>query len=105
MAARQKKKTGAAKSARVCRGRSVPAFGTKRARLRCRRASPCPEGLCLYSRWSVLNFDPFPFHGKSNLTGVQENLVNYYGGKELAESFRTVRKNTLAIAEDIPEDK
>jgi len=31
--------------------------------------------------------------------------VNYYGGKELAESFRTVRKNTLAIAEDVPEDK
>ena len=31
--------------------------------------------------------------------------MNYYGGKELAESFRTVRKNTLAIAQDIPEDK
>ena len=31
--------------------------------------------------------------------------MNYYGGKELAESFRTVRKNTLAVAEDIPEDK
>ena len=31
--------------------------------------------------------------------------MNYYGGKELADSFRTVRKNTLAIAEDIPEDK
>jgi uncharacterized damage-inducible protein DinB len=31
--------------------------------------------------------------------------VNYYGGKELATSFRTVRKNTLAVAEDIPEDK
>ena len=31
--------------------------------------------------------------------------MNYYGGKELAESFRTVRKNTLAIAEDVPEDK
>jgi len=31
--------------------------------------------------------------------------VNYYGGKELAESFRTVRKNTLAIAQDIPADK
>jgi len=31
--------------------------------------------------------------------------MNYYGGKELAESFRTVRNNTLAIAEDIPEDK
>jgi uncharacterized damage-inducible protein DinB len=53
----------------------------------------------------VLSFGPFPFHGKSNLAGIQENLVNYYGGKELAESFRTVRKNTLAIAEDIPEDK
>jgi uncharacterized damage-inducible protein DinB len=36
---------------------------------------------------------------------VKENFVNYYGGKELAESFRTVRKNTLAIAQDIPEDK
>ncbi|MBZ5660970.1 MAG: DinB family protein [Acidobacteriia bacterium] len=31
--------------------------------------------------------------------------MNYYGGKELAASFRTVRKNTLAIANDIPEDK
>ena len=27
----------------------------------------------------------------------------YYGSKELARSFRTVRKNTIAIAEDIPE--
>jgi uncharacterized damage-inducible protein DinB len=27
----------------------------------------------------------------------------YYGPKELAASFRTVRKNTIAIAEDIPE--
>src|SRR5215472_17593242 len=26
-----------------------------------------------------------------------------YGGKELAEAFRTVRKNTIQIAEDIPE--
>lgn len=31
--------------------------------------------------------------------------MTYYGSKELADSFRTVRKNTLAIAEDIPEDK
>ena len=31
--------------------------------------------------------------------------MTYYGAKELAESARTVRKNTLAIAEDIPEDK
>jgi len=31
--------------------------------------------------------------------------MNYYGGKELADAFRTVRKNTIQIAEDIPEDK
>jgi uncharacterized damage-inducible protein DinB len=31
--------------------------------------------------------------------------MNYYGAKELAASFRTVRKNTLQIAEEIPEDK
>ena len=31
--------------------------------------------------------------------------MNYYGGKEMAESFRTVRKNTIVIAQDIPEDK
>ncbi len=28
-----------------------------------------------------------------------------YGGKELAASFRTVRKNTIQVAEDLPEDK
>lgn len=31
--------------------------------------------------------------------------MNYYGGKELAASFRQVRKNTLTIAQEIPEDK
>ncbi len=31
--------------------------------------------------------------------------MNFYGAKELAESFRTVRKNTIQIAEEIPEDK
>ena len=31
--------------------------------------------------------------------------MNYYGGKEMAESARTVRKNTVAIAQDIPEGK
>ena len=30
-------------------------------------------------------------------------MTAYYGGKELAESFRNVRKNTLQVAEDIPE--
>ena len=31
--------------------------------------------------------------------------MNYYGAKDLAASFRTVRNNTLIIAEEIPEDK
>jgi len=31
--------------------------------------------------------------------------MTYYGAKELADSFRTVRKNTISIAEDIPEGK
>ena len=32
-------------------------------------------------------------------------LMNCYGGKNLAASFRTVRRNTLKIAQEIPEDK
>ena len=31
--------------------------------------------------------------------------MTYYGGKELARSFRTVRRNTIQIAEEIPEEK
>ena len=31
--------------------------------------------------------------------------MTYYGGKQLADAFRTVRSNTIQIAEDIPEDK
>ena len=31
--------------------------------------------------------------------------MNYYGAKDMAASYRTVRKNTLQIAEEIPEDK
>ena len=31
--------------------------------------------------------------------------MTYYGGKELAAAFRTVRKNTVQIAEEIPENK
>jgi uncharacterized damage-inducible protein DinB len=30
--------------------------------------------------------------------------MNYYGAKDLAESFRTVRKNTITIAEEIGEE-
>src|SRR3954468_978393 len=31
--------------------------------------------------------------------------MTYYGGKELATAFRTVRANTIKIAEEIPENK
>jgi uncharacterized damage-inducible protein DinB len=31
--------------------------------------------------------------------------MTYYGAKNIAESFRTVRKNTLTIANEIPEDQ
>jgi uncharacterized damage-inducible protein DinB len=31
--------------------------------------------------------------------------MTYYGGRDLAASFRTVRANTIKIAEDIPENK
>ena len=31
--------------------------------------------------------------------------MTYYGGKELAAAFRTVRGNTIKAAEEIPEDK
>jgi uncharacterized damage-inducible protein DinB len=31
--------------------------------------------------------------------------MSAYSGKELASAFRTVRKNTIQVAEDIPESK
>ena len=31
--------------------------------------------------------------------------MTYYGGKELAAAFRTVRQNTIKIAEEVPESK
>ena len=31
--------------------------------------------------------------------------MTYYGARDLAESFRTVRRNTIQVAEDIPEEK
>jgi uncharacterized damage-inducible protein DinB len=31
--------------------------------------------------------------------------MQFYGAQELADAFRTVRKNTLVIAEEIPEDR
>jgi uncharacterized damage-inducible protein DinB len=34
-----------------------------------------------------------------------EDAMTYYGAKELAAAFRTVRNNTIKIAEEIPEGK
>jgi uncharacterized damage-inducible protein DinB len=31
--------------------------------------------------------------------------MNYYGGKEIAAAFRTVRRNTLQMADEIPESQ
>jgi uncharacterized damage-inducible protein DinB len=31
--------------------------------------------------------------------------MNYFAAKEMADSFRTVRKNTIIIAQEIPEEK
>jgi len=33
----------------------------------------------------------------------EENTMNLYGPKQLADSMRTVRKNTILMADDIPE--
>src|SRR5882672_5353940 len=33
----------------------------------------------------------------------EESVMTYYGAKDLARSFRTVRDNTITIAEEIPE--
>lgn len=34
-----------------------------------------------------------------------ESTMNYYGAQNMADSWRTVRNNTIRIAEDIPADK
>ena len=39
----------------------------------------------------------YSYYGGENMT--------YYGAKNLADSFLTVRTNTLAIANEIPDDK
>jgi uncharacterized damage-inducible protein DinB len=36
---------------------------------------------------------------------LQYEVMNYYSAKDLAAAFRTVRNNTIKIAEEIPEDK
>jgi uncharacterized damage-inducible protein DinB len=36
---------------------------------------------------------------------TEERGMTYYGGKEMAAAFRTVRANTITIAEEIPESQ
>ena len=50
-----------------------------------------------------INLSEDPVNWFSSGKGGQH--MTYYGGKELANAFRTVRKNTIQIAQDIPEDK
>ena len=49
-----------------------------------------------------------PIAGKVELPFVWltlRSMQNIYGARQLAASFRTVRQNTIQVAEDIPEDK
>src|SRR2546430_1091018 len=36
---------------------------------------------------------------------IRRATMTYYGPKELAASFRTVRNNTITVAQDIPAEK
>jgi uncharacterized damage-inducible protein DinB len=38
------------------------------------------------------------------IPAVRLDVMTYYGGKDLADNFRTVRKNTVKIADEIPEE-
>src|SRR5215469_2447741 len=55
-----------------------------------------PKGLCIEVTSLLRVGQTIPQRGDS---------MSIYGGKELASAFRTVRKNTIRVAEDIPEDK
>jgi uncharacterized damage-inducible protein DinB len=57
-----------------------------------------PQGVVLY-------FKRIPASEQNRPLGERRNRVNYYGARELAESFRTVRKNTIIIAQEFPEEK
>src|SRR6202521_3244110 len=49
---------------------------------------------------------PERYTGASHVMITEEKSpMTYYGAKDLADSLRTVRKNTLIIAEEIPEDR
>src|SRR5206468_1321722 len=47
----------------------------------------------------------FKFIKPTQMSFGKIGSMTYYGGKEMAASFRTVRNNTIQIAEEIPENK
>ncbi|MGB7623701.1 MAG: DinB family protein [Terriglobia bacterium] len=59
----------------------------------------------MVSQSAVLYFESIPSFEEHRSFDQRRNRVIYYGPKELAESFRTVRKNTMTIAQEIPEEK
>jgi uncharacterized damage-inducible protein DinB len=53
----------------------------------------------------MLNFGLISSSGHDTSSAPRRDHLNFYGAKELAESFRTVRKNTITIAQELPEEK
>src|SRR5215468_8914587 len=53
--------------------------------------------------WSSQGADRVGLKLSNSSNERQEDTMNLYGPKQLADSMRTVRKNTILIAEDIPE--
>jgi uncharacterized damage-inducible protein DinB len=43
--------------------------------------------------------------GRTDIFESEVTSMTVYGGKDLASAFRTVRKNTIQVAQDIPESK
>jgi uncharacterized damage-inducible protein DinB len=52
----------------------------------------------------VLDFFGSASSDARRLFDQRRDRLNYYGARELAGSFRTVRKNTITIAQELPEE-
>jgi uncharacterized damage-inducible protein DinB len=49
-------------------------------------------------------FSPYLRMGNSSRE-ERRGFMNYYAAKDLADGFRTVRKNTIIIAQDVPQER
>src|SRR5437763_13074411 len=58
-----------------------------------------------FTGWPSAKQDSLSDARLSALTIVNGGSMTYYGPTQLADSFRMVRKNTIAIAEEIPNEK